>query len=331
MATVVSAADIPPGGEGKIKVKVSTRGRKGNLQKTVVVQSNDPKQPRYALKIKGIVEVIAAFEPDRLNLKNIAKGETVTRTVKISGREADKLKITELVSSKPEELTAELVTEEGKPAAKITFKAGDKAGRLSARVTGKTNLKNPKEIFLYVYGQVSDDLVAERPFIFFPTHAGAGAESLLAETASILVAPFKKKNQAVKLKVTSLAGTPFELTGVEDPEGSVIGTAKKENNEWQVFLMLAKKPKKPRGVVRILTDRDDQPAIEVRYNVRSALRPIPTRPRGGIQPGKRPPIIRPKKDAQIIRQTPNKRVKPLKLRNRKTVVPIRKKPPKLLK
>jgi hypothetical protein len=331
MATVVSATDIPPGGEGKIKVKVSTRGRKGNLQKTVVVQSNDPKQPRYVLKIKGIVEVIAAFEPDRLNLKNIAKGETVTQTVKLAGREADKLKISELVSSKPDELTAEMVTEEGKPAVKITFKASDKAGRISARVTGKTNLKNPKEIFLYVYGQVSDDLVAERPFVFFPGQAGAGTDSLLAESVSVLIAPFKMKNQAVKLKVSSLAGKPFEVTGVEDPVGNVIGTAKKENDEWQVFLMLAKKPKKPRGIVRILTDRDDQPAIEVRYNARTSLRQAPTRaPRGThpIQPGKRPPIIRPKQDAQILRQIPNVQdVRPLKIKNRKTVVPIKKKPP----
>jgi hypothetical protein len=330
MATVVSAAEIPPGGEGKIQVKVSTRGRKGNLQKSVVVQSNDPKQPRYNLKIKGMVEVIAAFEPDRLNLKNIAKGETVTQTVKLAGREADKLKISELVSSKPEELTAEMVTEEGKPAVKVTFTAGDKSGRISARVTGKTNLKNPKEIFLYVYGQVSEDLVAERPFVFFPGHASAGAGSLLAETASILIAPFKMKNQAVKLKVSSLAGKPFEVTGVEDPQGNVIGTAKKENDEWQVFLMLAKKPKTPRGVVRILTDRKDQPAIEVRYNARTSLRPAPQRLPPGIRPappGKRPPIIRPKQGAQPVRKMPNvQNVKPLKIKERKAIVPIKKKP-----
>ena len=311
-------------------MKVSTRGRKGKLQKTVVVQSNDPKQPRYVLKIKGIVEVIAAFEPDRLNLKNIAKGETVTRTVKLAGQEADKLKITELVSSKPEELTAELVTEEGKPAVKITFKAGDQAGRLSARVTGRTNLKNPKEIFLYVYGLVSDDLVAERPFIFFPTHAGSEADSLLSETASIVLVPFKMKNQAVKMKVSSLAGTPFKITGVEDPEGNVIGTAMKNKDEWQVFLMLAKKPKSPRGVIRILTDRDDQPSIEVRYNARSSVRPVPIPARKGIRSGKRPPIIRPKKGAQVLRQIPQ-HVKPLTTKNRGTVVPIKKKHPKPIK
>lgn len=324
MATVVSAAEIPPGGEGRIQVKVSTRGRKGDLQKTVVVQSNDPKQPRYTLKIKGIVEVIAAFEPDRLNLKNIAKGQTTTETVKLTGREVDKLKITELVSSKPEELTAEMVTEEGKPAVKVTFKAGDQAGRISGRVTAKTNLKEPEEIFLYVYGQVSEDLVTERPFVFFPGHPGAGADSLLAETASILVAPFKMRNQAVKLKVSSLAGKPFEVTGIEDPEGNVIGTAVKENDEWQVFLMLAKKPKAPRGIIRILTDREDQPAIEVRYNARTTLRPVPQRLPPGIQPvppQKRPPIIRPKQGTQGIRKVPTlQKAKPLKIKNRKAII-----------
>lgn len=330
MATVVSAAEIPPGGEGKIKVKVSTRGRKGTLQKTVVVQSNDPKQPRFNLKVKGMVEVIAAFEPDRLNLKNIAKGEAVTQTVKLAGQAVDTLKITELVSSKPEELTAELVTEEGRPAVKVTYKASDKAGRISARLTGKTNLKDPQEIFLYIYGQVSEDLVAERPFVFFAGNAGAGADGVLAETASILVAPFKMKNQAVKLKVSSLAGKPFEVTGIEDPEGNVIGTAKKENDEWQVLLMLAKKPKTPRGIVRILTDRDDQPAIEVRYNTRTTLRPAPPRLPPGVQPvhpGKRPPVIRPKDGSQAVRKVPGvQNVKPLRIKERKDIVPIKKKP-----
>jgi len=311
-------------------VKVSTRGRKGKLQKSVVVQSNDPKQPRYVLKVKGMVEVIVAFEPDRLSLKNIAKGETVTRTVKFGGKEVDKLKISELVSSKPEELTAELITEEGKPAVKITYKAGDKAGRISARVTGKTNLKKPKEIFLYVHGQVSEDLVAERPFIFFPSHASAGADSLLSETASILTAPFKMKTRSVRLKVSSLAGKPFEITGIEDPQGNVIGTARKENNEWLVFLMLTKRPKNPRGIVRILTDREDQPAVEVRYNTRVTLRPAPPRGKPRITPvhtGKKPPIIRPKKGAQGPPRVPGpKNVKPLKIKNRKAIVPIKKKP-----
>jgi hypothetical protein len=331
VATVVSAAEIPPGGEGKIKVKVSTRGRKGDLQKTVTVQSNDPKQPQYVLKIKGVVEVIAAFDPDRLNLKNIAKGETISQTAKLIGREAEKLKITELVSSKPEELTAEMIEEDGKPAVKVTFKAGDKAGRISARVTGKTNLKNPQEIALFVYGQVSEDLVAERPFVFFPDQAGEDTGSLLTQTASILTAPFKRSNRAVKLKVSSLAGKPFEVTGVEDPEGNVIGAATKEKDEWQVYLMLAKKPKSPRGIVRILTDRGDQPAIEVRYNARISLRPVPTRPPAGDRPGlpgKHAPIIRPKKDTKLLRQVPNvHHVTPLNVQGKRTVVPIQKTPP----
>ena len=63
MATVVSATELPPGGEGKIEVKVSTRGRKGKLAKTITVESNDPKTPRFLLKVHGQVEVLAGFDP----------------------------------------------------------------------------------------------------------------------------------------------------------------------------------------------------------------------------------------------------------------------------
>jgi hypothetical protein len=332
MATVVSAAEIPPGGEGKIKVKVSTRGRKGNLQKSVVVQSNDTKQPRFLLKIKGVVEVFAAFDPDRLNLKNVAKGETISKTIKLAGQKVDKLKISELVSSKPDELTAELIEEEGKPAVKVTFKAGDQARRISARLTGKTNLKTPKEIFLHVYGQVSEDLVAERPFVFFAGQAGEATGSLLAQTASILTAPFKTRNRAVKLKVSSLAGEPFEITGVEDPQGNVIGTAMKENDQWQIFLMLAKQPKSPRGIVRILTDRDDQPAIEVRYNARTSGRPRPARPPAGVHPGRsgrQVPVIRPKRDLRALEEVKHpQNPELLKVRKGKLMKPLRDPPHK---
>jgi hypothetical protein len=138
------------------------------------------------------------------------------------------------------------------------------------------------------------------------------------------------KNRAVKLKVSSLAGKPFEVTGIEDPQGNVIGTAKKENDQWQVLLMLTKKPKTPRGIVRILTDREDQPTIEVRYNTRTTLRPAPQRLPTGVRPihpGNRPPVIRPKKGAQGIRKVPGvQSTKPLKIRERKNVIPIKKKP-----
>ncbi len=314
-------------------MKVSTRGRKGNLQKTVQVQSNDAKQPRYVLKIKGIVEVIAAFEPDRLNLNNVPKGETVTQTIRLTGQKVDQLKITELVSSKPDELTAELIEEDGKPAVKVTYRAPDKAGRISARVTGKTNLKAPREILLLVFGQVSEDLVAQRPHIFFPGQAGQDTGSPIARTTSILTAPLKRRNHAVKVRVSSLSGQPFEITGVEDPEGNVVGTALKKNDEWEVLLMLTKKPKSPRGIVKILTDREDQPTIEVRYNARLSRQQPSIRPRSGVrpgQPGKPAPVIRPRKGAKILHKFPNPHPSiPLQTqKKRKIVVPLRNPPRK---
>ena len=53
---MVSAADLPPGGEGKIEVKVSTNGLNGPLTKTIEVFSNDPATPRLRLTVSGRVE-----------------------------------------------------------------------------------------------------------------------------------------------------------------------------------------------------------------------------------------------------------------------------------
>ena len=79
---------------------MSTRGRKGKLQKTVTVYSNDPKNPRLPLKVHGEVEMLAGFEPQRINLKHVAVGETVTQTARLAGKAADKLRISELHSSR---------------------------------------------------------------------------------------------------------------------------------------------------------------------------------------------------------------------------------------
>ena len=98
--------------------------------------------------------------------------------------------------------------------------------------------------------------------------------------------------------------------------------------------LLAKKPKSPRGIVRILTDRDDQPAIEVRYNARTSARPSPRRmvpsaspPRPG-QPGKLKPSIRPRDLRARPRTIPGKDAQPLRIKERSTVHPIKKLPAK---
>ena len=332
MATVVSATELPPGGEGKIEVKVSTRGRKGKLQKSVTVYSNDPTQPRFMLKVEGQVDVIAGFQPDRMDLKNVAKGSVTTRTVSIMARNPGQLKITEVTSSAPDKIKAELTDVDGKPAVMVTLTAGDKAGRISARITAKTNLKSPKEIQLYVYGQVSDDLVVDRSYAFFPAAKKSKGDSALAGSLSRLASMFGKRSNLVRLTVSSLAGKPFAVTGVEDPDGAIISKVEKQADATHVYLMLARQPSSKRGTLKIKTDRADQPVVEVRYGTAGNIPMLnPKMVKAGQQPGlvrfdpkrnpkamKRPPI------PPQLRKLPSK-MKPSSLRL-KPQAPIKVKP-----
>ena len=59
---MVSNADVPPGGEGKIEVKVSTKGRSGKLTKSITVETDDPVQPIMKLKVSANVIVDLDFE-----------------------------------------------------------------------------------------------------------------------------------------------------------------------------------------------------------------------------------------------------------------------------
>ena len=250
---------------------MSTRGRKGKLQKTVTVYSNDPKNPRLPLKVHGEVEMLAGFEPQRINLKHVAVGETVTQTARLAGKAADKLRISELHSSR-DDLKAELFEEDGRQAVKITLTAADKPGRFSARVTAKTNLEKPDKIQLFVW-HISQDLVVDRSYVFFPTTLDENGGDLFTRAMDTVSAPLLENKRTVKLKVSSLSGKPFRITDVTDPEGAVVGTADHQGEDWFVHLMLVSAPQGTRGKVMLHTDRNDQEVVEVRYSARRSKRP----------------------------------------------------------
>lgn len=247
-ATVVSSNEVPPGGEARIDVAVNTQGRRGALDKTVVVASNDPKTPRLTLKVAGQVEVIAGFSPHYLNLGRMLKGSKRTEVVPIVAKEPGKVRIGEVTANDPR-VTARLVEgRAGEPAVEVTIEAGDQEGPLGAMVTAKTNLDSPKEIVLRLNGIVSGDIGVEPPRVFFRDFA-------------------EDKPQGLDLRVSALSGKPFRVLGVEDAQRAVRGDAKQDGASWIVALSLVRKPDAENGTIRVRTDRKDQPVLEVPYRV----------------------------------------------------------------
>jgi hypothetical protein len=75
---------IPPGGEGKITLRLNTRGYEGKLRKVVMVYTNDPKAPQEMLFFEALVKTVIMVS-DRMVLLKGNTQETITRTVEIKG------------------------------------------------------------------------------------------------------------------------------------------------------------------------------------------------------------------------------------------------------
>ena len=221
----------------------------------MTVYSNDPKNPRYQLKMTGQVEVLLAFAPDRVFFRNVAKGTIKTDVVGLQGEKAGQAKLSEPTSSKPD-FKAELTTKDGKQALKVTFTAPDREGRHSAQVSVKTGLDKPAELKLHVMAQVTGDLVPDRNYAIF--------------------SPFKPDNPPkFTLQVSSLTKKPFKIKNVVDPTGAVRGVASKKDGGWNVELTLTKAAGTPRGKIQLHTDRTDQPKLLINSSVRGANPRVP--------------------------------------------------------
>ncbi len=84
---------IPPGEEGKIKIKLATKGYGGNtLTKSVRVNTNDPNHSNVELRISGEVKALADIIPKSVFLNGRA-ADNLSQVVKIIPDPKEPLKI----------------------------------------------------------------------------------------------------------------------------------------------------------------------------------------------------------------------------------------------
>jgi len=83
---------IPPGGEGKITLRVSTRGYRGEIRKSAKVYTNDPRKNVELLNIRAFVRVPIYMSTRYVYLRGLA-GQKITRTVIVRAEENKLLKL----------------------------------------------------------------------------------------------------------------------------------------------------------------------------------------------------------------------------------------------
>lgn len=73
---------IPPGGEGKIILKVDTKGFKGNINEGARVYTNDPKNKVVRINVTAFIKVPISVSPRSVYLGGFAS-DTIERVVTI--------------------------------------------------------------------------------------------------------------------------------------------------------------------------------------------------------------------------------------------------------
>ncbi len=89
---------IPPGGESAIPVSLTLKGRRGFQQKSIYVESNDPKTGNLPLTLRGSVGAAVDIQPPFLVMRKSAAGEPVTGSVVLSAPGGKSFRVIESTS-----------------------------------------------------------------------------------------------------------------------------------------------------------------------------------------------------------------------------------------
>jgi len=251
MAALMSAAKIPPGGEGTIKATIQTARRSGNLSKSISVQTSDPDNARVRLRLKGTVIVEADLVPQRISFGRIDMGEPVTKIAKLVAREPGKVRLTSAKATTENlNLKAKLIKVDGQDAVEVKF-VGKAAGTVRGIVEVGTSSEKRPSIKLIVTGFVMGNWEVRPRTVHFP-EPEEGAEEPLKRT----------------IRITPRNETRFRVTKVTDPDGAVSGTVTKAEKGFEVEVTLNKVPEKRRGILKVTTNDPSERNIDVRYYVR---------------------------------------------------------------
>jgi len=149
--------ELAPGGQAALEVTFRSERFRDRITKHVLVDSNDPLEPRVILTVTAYVKIEVDVVPRGIYLGRLALGDTVTRLIDVVPVEARQLRILEARSDMPLLQVSKPVPLEDPPGAlrlTISFGPAQEPGRVNAAITIRTDLEHTPQIRVPVYGAV---------------------------------------------------------------------------------------------------------------------------------------------------------------------------------
>jgi len=180
-------------------VTLKTTGRGGQLNKKIVVFSDDPQTPQLNLALEGEVVVDLLMNPRRLNFGSVGRGETATKEFTLKARDPNEIRI-DSVSIEDErfKLTKKSESDEVGSTYEVEFLGSDVYEHIRAKVRVAVTGTEVKDHFLNINASVDSDLRFPSR-VHFSDRKGTFHER--------------------QITFSSRSGNTVEILGIEDPDG----------------------------------------------------------------------------------------------------------------
>lgn len=149
--------EIPPGGEGKITLKVNLKGYQGTVTKSATVLSNDPQNSRSVLVVKATVKNLIEVRPaSNVSFRGMADQQT-EKAIDIIGA-SELFHIASVESNLEEKIAYRLETvEEGKQY-RLNVSNRLQQGRYSGFIKLHTDLVQKSNVVIRVTGLIEGEV-----------------------------------------------------------------------------------------------------------------------------------------------------------------------------
>lgn len=158
-AALVSDEEVPPGKTGEVKATFLTQGFQGEVKKSLVVESNDPDNQLVRLTIGGKVVPEVMVEPRYLYWEEMKQGEPAEpRKLSIRFTEGRGLRLEKVFSESPSVVLTQESGGENQVIYSVALAENLPEGRLTGRITVRTNSRKMPEVHVPFYGFVQGNV-----------------------------------------------------------------------------------------------------------------------------------------------------------------------------
>ena len=249
---------IPPGGEGEIEVTLTAKaGSHAEIHKQIMVLSDDPETPEFALTMKGELFLDVSAEPSFIAMRDIRIGKQASTAFTLTIAEPDKTEITKVELE--DDTHFELRQVEGEPLGyELHFLGSPTVGNFSTRVEATTTAEAMPEVQIPVRAIVVSNLR-------YGKHVR-----------------FMRKDEVIgkrRIRISARQGDAPSIEKVEDPLGLLeltVGESKGPHVDIEAavdmekFAELSDHQKRSGHPLLVFTDDPDEPKIEITYMIRDA-------------------------------------------------------------